>query len=150
MLSQSSLKTILEKIDHAVIIADTSGNFVHWNTAAEKILGLPHDKKEVEKWSEFFKITKPDGVMYNHDDLPIMRATRGESVHKEQLYLTGDGPGKYLEVESFPLIDSNGVILGAAAAFKDISDHKKMQRFADELWLALEGMKKLLNNNFFS
>ncbi len=151
MLSQYSLKTILEKIDHAVVVADPQGNFVHWNSAGEKILGLPHDKKEVEQWSQFFKIVKQDGVLYQHEDLPIMRATRGESVEKEKLYLTGGtGTGKYLEVEAFPLINESGQIVGAAAAFKDISDHVKMERFADELMKALEGMKKLLNNNFFS
>ncbi len=152
MLSQNSLKTVLERIDHAVVLADTSGSFVMWNKAAEKILGLPETKKNVELWKDHFKIFKIDGTMYSHNELPIIRAAvLGQVVEKEKLYLTGGGEkGRHLEVEAFPLEDLDGRRIGGAASFKDITEHVNMEKLIDDLLVTFNKMKSLLGNNFFS
>ncbi len=152
MLTQNSLKTVIERIDHAIVLADTTGSFVMWNKAAEKILGLPESKKNVNLWKDHFKIFKPDGTMYSHNELPIIRAAVfGQHVEKEKLYLTGGTtPGRHLEVEAFPLEDLNGKVIGGAASFKDITEHVNMEKLIDDLLVTFNKMKSLLGNNFFT
>lgn len=148
MLTRESLKTILERIDHAVIIADKEANFVLWNNTATRLLGMTADIKDKDEWQNHFKIFKPDHTMYNSESLPIMRALNGEDVKAERLYISNTQV--HLQVDAFPVKSPEGVILGAAASFKDITDNIRINQMVDELQATFEKMKILLGHNFFS
>lgn len=152
MLNESILKNVVEKINHAIIISDTQGNFLLWNDSAKDILGMRPAIVKQEVWDSYFGIFKLDGTKYETHELPIMKATKGIETKKERLYLTDGitGEGRYLDVDAFPVIDTNGNIVAAAASFNDVTKTMKIENAIEELENRFSHIIVLLQNSFFT
>lgn len=148
MLNEYILKTVIEKVDHAIIVADKEGNFLLWNDTAAKILNLVPDRMDQEVWKDFFTIKKLDGSLYNNDDLPLMKATRGIISHKERLYINNplNEEGCYLDVDAFPVLDDENNIIAAVASFTDVTSKITIERMVDELIGMFDKMKALVES----
>ena len=90
-LAQQSdaLQVIFESLPWGVIVADQEGRFLFSNPAAEKILGigiveaLPDTGSSLEGWY------LPDQIsVVPPDQLPLVRAIRGQEVADELIYLS--------------------------------------------------------------
>jgi PAS domain S-box-containing protein len=152
MFTQEFFKQVIEKLNHAVIISDSNGNFTLWNEYAKKILGMNEKIMDVDKWQDHFRIYKADGVQYSPDELPIMKAVKtGEPSRKERLFITsGKEPGGWLEVDAFPIKDDGGKIQGAVAEFTDITQTLKTEKFIDDIIKNIEHIKELVKHSFFT
>ncbi|HEX8201894.1 MAG TPA: PAS domain-containing protein, partial [Isosphaeraceae bacterium] len=75
------LQSILDGLGSGVIVADLQGRFLHFNAAAERIMGVGRTDVPLDRWTERYGSFLPDRVTpYPPRDLPLARAIRGEAV----------------------------------------------------------------------
>jgi PAS domain S-box-containing protein len=132
------LQSILESIGDGVAAADTNGQFFIVNSAARAISGIG-DAVEPGTWSDRFGIFRPDKrTPYQTDELPILRAIRGDAVDQELQYLrnaTLPPEGRWLNSTARPLRDAQGNLLGGVVVFRDVTVQKQEEealRASDE------------------
>jgi PAS domain S-box-containing protein len=120
------LQTVLDSMVEGLVAANEQGEFVLWNPAAEKILGLGPTNLPSSEWSAHYGLYLPDTVTpIPSGETPLERTLRGEAVSTE-LFLrqAGANLGLWLEANGSPLIDKDGVLRGGVLAFRDITRRK--------------------------
>ena len=125
-LAQQSdaLRVIFEGLPWGVIVADQQGRLLFSNPAAESILGigivetLPNLHTSLEGWY------LPDQTsVIPHDQLPLVRAIRGEKIVDELIFVRNSlqQPGVWIRVNAWPLQDSAGAVSGGVVMFHDFT-----------------------------
>ena len=154
--NESRLTQFLEAMPVGVAVLNAHGKPYYINHKAKELFGkgvLPEVSSE--QLSEVYQVYQAGTLQqYPPEQLPIVRALRGESVTADDLEVhQGD---KIIPIEgwSTPIYDTKGNIAYAINAIQDISDRKKSeterQQFIEELFelnanleLALEAESKL-------
>jgi PAS domain S-box-containing protein len=135
------LKLVLDSVGEGLVAADREGHFVIWNDSAKKLMGRGSADLRTEQWANYYKVFLPDGVTpYPPEDLPLVRALRGESVEVELMVEQPDrAEGVFLEVTARPMKDAEGGLWGGVAVLHDITQRKTDERRIRELHEELEG-----------
>jgi PAS domain S-box-containing protein len=132
--ARDRLQQVLDVLPEGILIADVDGRIVMCNAGALAIIGqVP---PETDPWGqrtlERFYL---DGSACPPEELPLARAAvRGEVVLGEQLLVRSASAGGALVpilMNSAPLRDQKGQIVGAVAALQDISPIKELERQKD-------------------
>jgi CheY-like chemotaxis protein len=124
------LSSILDSIADAVVVADESGKFIHWNAAANAIMPLGPVSAAPDTWSQMYGLYESDqSTLLPTDRIPLVRAMRGESVEAVELFVRNEGSpeGKWLNVNAQPWRDDNDAIRGGVSAFRDVTHEKAAQ-----------------------
>jgi len=123
------LQSVLDSMSEGLAVADVQGNFVIWNPAATKLLGLSAADVGIRKWSQHYGFYLPDRVTpFPSDQLPLARAIHGESstavifVHNPEL-----AEGVFVEAYASPLKDKHGILSGGVVAFRDITESQQSE-----------------------
>jgi PAS domain S-box-containing protein len=125
------LQSILDSIGDGVVVADSNARFLVFNPAAQRILGHGRAELPAQEWSRHFEIFLPDRqTPYPVDDLPLMRAIRGEATDEAELYIAypSRDDGTWILVNGRPLRDERGALHGGVVVFHDITLRKKAAR----------------------
>ena len=127
--NESRLTQYLEAMPLGVCVLDANGQSFYANQKAREVFGkgsVPHINSEQKAAIyQFYKTGTNQRCPV--EDLPIMRALRGESVRTEGVEIrTGD---KIIPVESWatPIYDSIGDISYGIIAFTDITERKQAE-----------------------
>jgi len=125
----SMLRSILDSMTDGVSVADTEGHFLLFNRAGEQILGVGVTDAHPDDWSERYRLYVPDGSqLYAADELPLVRAMRGESVRNLEVLVRKPGfPDIVLSINASPLCDDAGRLLGGVAVYRDVTAPKLAQ-----------------------
>jgi len=129
-LAQQSdaLQVIFESLPWGVIVADHTGKFLFSNPAAERILGigaveaLPDSGTTLQGWY------LPDQVsIVPPDQLPLVRAIRGQDVLDELIYLRNShaSAGLWIRVNAWPLKGPSGAVSGGVVMFHDFTQGRE-------------------------
>jgi PAS domain S-box-containing protein len=120
-----TLHSVLDSITEGLAAVDEQGRLIKWNNAAEEILGPPTDLPS-EEWVRHFGLFLPDRTTpLPLDQLPLVRAIRGETTTTEIFVRNHRRPdGAWIEVIAAPRIDNTGRICGGVAAFRDVTQSK--------------------------
>lgn len=118
------LQSILDSIGDGVMVADQSGRFVAYNPAARAITGnqsggLPGGLGELAP-----AIFREDGsTPLPIDELPLMRAIRGEAVDRSLLYIRNleNGSGRLVRASARPLRSASEPSNGGVTVLTDIT-----------------------------
>jgi PAS domain S-box-containing protein len=124
------MQSVLDSMVEGLVAANEQGQFILWNPAAEKLLGLGATDLPPTEWSAHYGVYFPDKVtLIPPGQTPLERSIRGEVVQAE-IFLRNPLFDRevWLEINSSPLRGKEGALRGGVAAFRDIS-----QRKADEL-----------------
>jgi len=134
------LKLVLDSMGEGLVAADREGRFIIWNDAAKKLMGQGAADLSSEQWTPHYKMYLADGdTPYPTDDLPLVRALRGESVQAEMMIQQADNePGIFLEATARPMKDAEGNLCGGVVAFRDVSGRKAAEREIQQLNRDLE------------
>lgn len=135
------LRSILDSMSDGVVVADEHGSFLEFNPAAERILGLGRRDVPPEQWAREYGIYLPDRrSLYPTDELPLVRAIRGEDVERERLYVCrpGSEEGRWISVNASALRDQTGAIRGGVAMFRDITKQVASERALQRLSSAVQ------------
>jgi len=137
------LQFVLDSMGDGATIVDEHARFVRRNRAAEHIAGIaPHHASPAE-WSRELGVCLPDGVApFPEDELPILRALRGESVDSVELFVRHPHApeGKWVSVTARPFADVHGDPKGAIAIYRDVTERK----LGEQALRASEGRYRLL------
>jgi PAS domain-containing protein len=94
LTQQSILSAVLESMGEGVVVADADGRFQLFNPMAQELLGLGSSDIPPEHWSSHFAVFLPEMVTpFPTDDLPLLRALRGESVDDVEMFVRRPSPG---------------------------------------------------------
>jgi integral membrane sensor domain MASE1 len=144
------LQSILDNMAEFVAVANAQGQLVLLNESARKF----HQKGPVplppEKWAEAYGLflsdkTTPCPV----DQIPLVRALRGEKVDDLEFYLrpANNAEGMWVRISGRAIKDENGEIKGALVVAGDITHRKeaqeKMAHLVEQLQQALSEIKTL-------
>jgi len=124
------LQLILGSIADGVVVADANGKFLLFNAAAERIVGVGATETTPDQWSERYGTFLPDAVTpYRSDQLPLVRAMRGENVDAVELFIrNGNVPdGRLLSITGGPLRGDDGAQQGGVVVLRDITERKRAE-----------------------
>jgi PAS domain S-box-containing protein len=125
------LRSVLQSMGEAVIVADHDGQVILTNRAAAEIAGPPNPQPHsVESCARPMFLFKSDGVTpYRGDELPLARAVGGEAVDQEEmLILRDDRPhGVWISATARPLLDESGQLAGGVLVARDMTERRRVE-----------------------
>jgi PAS domain S-box-containing protein len=128
---QSKLRAVLRNLPAAVWVIDVEGNVIGANNEAERLQSFfevaPSEPINVRRFVVEGLVLRPDGSPCPHDDLPLLRALRGETVDQEEFLWVVAGERKSVLINAAPLSDAGGALVGAVGVAQDISEQKRLQ-----------------------
>ena len=116
------LEAVLESIDIGVTVSNKQGEFVIFNPAARRMLGVG-PVSGVKNWTPEYGCFRIDGTPYPAEELPLSRALLGETVQEDELYIRNPETEDdvLLSVSATPFINPPGDFEGAVCFFRDIT-----------------------------
>jgi two-component system cell cycle sensor histidine kinase/response regulator CckA len=133
-LAGARLATIVDALDDAVVSLTLDGIILGWNAAAEQTFGYP--EADIVG-SSIYRLVPPE---LRHEEERILdRVARGERVvHRETTRLHRDGRVIPVELTVAPLRDDAGVVLGALAIKRDITERQRAAEVRSQLAAIVE------------
>nr|WP_228060742.1 ATP-binding protein [Coleofasciculus sp. LEGE 07092] len=128
--SERRLKQFLEAIPVGIGVLDASGKPYYGNRTAIELLGkgvVP--STTAEQLGEVYQLyIAGTDQQYPSEQLPIVRALRGESAIADDVEI--HQPDRVIPIESrgTPIFDDKGNVAYALVAFQDITDRKQAQK----------------------
>jgi PAS domain S-box-containing protein len=141
------LDSILKNLADGVVVADRDGRFIHFNSVAERMLGIGAMDVPMDQWSAQYGVFRPDRVTpYPSHELPLARAIRGEEVNDVETFIRNANrpDGVWLSVNGRPLRDDAGNLCGGVVVFRDVTERKRAEeelRHANEVAIAASRAK---------
>jgi PAS domain S-box-containing protein len=127
------LAAIVESSDDAIISKDLNGVIMSWNNAAERIFGYT----AAEAVGQPVTMLMPKDRV-NEEPGILEQIRRGEKVdHYETVRRHKDGRRLDISLTVSPIINRNGVIIGASKIARDITERKRAEIVAKERELML-------------
>ncbi|MEG4586638.1 adenylate/guanylate cyclase domain-containing protein [Microcoleus sp. MOSTC5] len=123
------LAKFLEAIPIGVAVLDARGRPYYVNHAGKQLFGkgvLPLNA--VEDLSESYQIyIAGTDTIYPYENLPIVRALRGESAKSDDLEIHQPDKKVSVEILGTPIFDEGGKVAFAIAVFQDITERKQSE-----------------------
>jgi PAS domain S-box-containing protein len=129
-LQKELLELILESVAEGVVVADSNGKFLLFNSAAEHILGVGATDGGPAQWSDRYGTYLPDGVThYPADELPLARAMRGENVDDVEVFIRNAKvpEGRLISTTGRPLRNDDGTLRGGVVVLHDVTEQKRAE-----------------------
>ena len=121
------LRSILDNMADAVIMADEHERVLEVNPAAQRLFGqIPPEASRAE-WARRFGLYLPDAVTpLPPDQVPLSRVLRGESVNDVEILVRQQGqPAEiWVLISGRPLLDEHGQPRGGVIVCRDITERK--------------------------
>jgi len=125
----------VESMVDMVTISNAKGQVVYVNPAYERLIRRPvAPDLELEGHPTYYQLYRPDGTMFEPEDLPLQRAAlRGEEVRDvEIVHRAADGREFIGLFSASPLRDANGRVIGAVAVGRDVTEQRRAERLREE------------------
>jgi signal transduction histidine kinase/CHASE3 domain sensor protein len=121
----------LESLSDGVMVANKAGEFVVTNPAAAYLTGITQHTAPSSEWTKTYGCFLPDGVTpFPNDQLPLLRAIRGETVINEELLLKSENLPRpvWLSISGTPVVSESGKSDLGVIVFRDVTDRKMAER----------------------
>jgi PAS domain S-box-containing protein len=126
---------VLDALPLAVLMAEPGGRVTYANPAAHALFSHDVETLSPRERARCWATRHVDGSVMSAEDLPTMRAIRGERLRNFEYRIThADGTEHRVLVSSEPIEGPGGRPLGAACVFEDVTERRRSeQRLADAL-----------------
>ena len=121
------LDAIIRSMGDGVVVADAGARFTLFNPSAERIVGIGMTDRPPDEWTDLYGVFYADGVTpVPTDQLPVVRAVRGETVVALQLFIRNARvpDGVYISVNASPVRSQSGAVVGGVAVFRDVTQRR--------------------------
>ena len=148
----SLMNAVFNSISDGVIVANEAGKYVFFNETARKMVGRDIEDVHIPQASEKFGLLHPESEeLYPAEELPLARALRGEHVNNFEILMRNPQlpHGISVSVSGRPIYDERGIVNGAVAAIRDVSEIKKAERQAKFMNDQLRDQSHLLESIFY-
>ena len=139
LAERDRLRQVLDTLPVGVVIADAAGQVVALNQAGQGLSGLDMREQGSPQIGEeaygHYGVRRADGQPYAAGEQPLARSLRaGDVVRDEQEILRQPNTGRDIPllVSSAPLRDQSGSIVGAVAAYQDLTGLKRLEQAREE------------------
>lgn len=127
--TDSTVLSILQSINDGAIVVDRHGHVLDINPAARTILSLaPREQTNAEWAQNFCNLSADGGTSIDHDDLPLVKACRGQKFSNQvAAYRVAEPeasklPDTILSINGQGLYDSARSLVGGVITFRDVTD----------------------------
>ena len=123
-LSALRLAAIVESSDDAIVGKDLSGRVTSWNPSAERIFGYTADEMI---GCSITRVIPPDRL--EEEQQILARLQKGERVeHFQTIRLRKDGTLIPVSLTISPILDEEGVVVGASKIARDVTELRNVQK----------------------
>ena len=136
------LEQVLNTMPDGLIAISTSGEVLMQNAAAAAMIPLDITPPPANEWPSAFGLYRGDGkTLYATEDLPLVRAARGESGRGQEMLVRNPmvPEGRLLDVAYRPL-RRGGELTGGLVVFADVTQRRKNE---SELLLLRKAVARL-------
>jgi len=118
------MQSVIDRVDQGLLACDAQGRWLVWNSQANELMHL--DEPEPDNWVQRYGVFTDETCQepFPNDQLPLLRALRGETVDGAVLFLSRDR--QYIEVSARPLLGPGGEIEGGVAYYRDITTQRQI------------------------
>ncbi len=132
----AQLDAVIASAPDGLAIYGPQGEVLILNAVAAAMYGLPPDVPK-EQWArrmEELRFETPAGAPFPREELPLMRALRGETVHEIALIVhRPDEVTLWLAASGAPIRTVEGEMLGAVVVLRDITAQHKLEEQRDDM-----------------
>lgn len=124
------MEVIFDNISDGVIASDVNGDYFMFNPTAEALNGPGIPDITFADRIETYGLFHPDGkTLFREDDLPLVRALRGESAENIEMYVRNENcpDGVHIHANGRPLYDNNGNLKGGVVVTHDLTQLKNVE-----------------------
>ena len=125
----------LDSLTEGIIITNEKGKFIYFNAVATRILGIGLKNTTPDNWTKEYGCYYTDGIRpFPAEQLPLALAIKGETISGEQIFIKNSKKteGVYISVDSSPVRDKRGSIIGGSVTFRDISGTYRSMKALEE------------------
>jgi hypothetical protein len=116
---------LLDSVDVGVVACGPDGQVTHLNRRAIELMGMDGSTgSDPDTWIERVSPRTPEGLPLSFEELPIMRALKGEVARGvDMLVQTGHGD-VLLSTTANPVYSDEDIQIGAVAVFADVTEQR--------------------------
>ncbi|GAB1544207.1 hypothetical protein NUACC21_68830 [Scytonema sp. NUACC21] len=147
--SENRLNQLIEALPVGVTVHDLTGQLLYINQIGKSLFGIDKiPKAATSQLAETYQVYLTSTQQFcPTDKLPIVQALSGEMVQTDDIEIHTEDRVVPLEVRATPVLDDDGHVVCAIAAFQDISYRKQAEE--QLLYNALhDTLTNLPNRNF--
>jgi len=124
------LSSILDGIGEGVIVVDSSGHTLLFNTEAQRVLGPQAADAPLDQFAQTYGVYLRDGrTLVPASDNPLLRAMQGsQRAEMEAIVKDGDAPPTRVAVVATPLRNDDGEITGVIAVLRDVTQKRNLEQ----------------------
>jgi PAS domain S-box-containing protein len=137
---ESKITQFLEAIPVGIAIVDATGCPYYANQCGNQLMGKETDPSVApEQISEAYQLyVAGTDQIYPAENLPAVRALRGERIRTEDIEIRRDHVTILIEARGTPVFDRQGNITYAIATFQDITERKQAEKLLADYNCTLE------------
>jgi PAS domain S-box-containing protein len=129
--SEQRYRTLFDLVPVAVYACDANGVIEEFNRRAVELWGRePNSNGAKERFCGSYKIYYPNGGFMSHEECPMARALRGETLEAKDLEILverTDGERRNVVAAPRTFTNSDGEIIGAINCLFDITERKRVE-----------------------
>ena len=127
---KDKLSSLINSIPDEIWFADAQRNLELVNPSVVRGFGDGLQGKEVEEIVGNSEVYRPDGTPRPVEEAPPLRALKGEIVRNqgEIVRIPATGELRHRQVNSAPLKDTNGNVIGSISTVRDITELKEAEK----------------------
>jgi len=123
------LESVIMRLKEGIVVSDSDGHLLMLNESARRFFGVGATEAAPNDWSEVSGICLPDtDTPYPLDQLPMIRALRGDAIEDEELFVRGyeSSEGIWLGINCTPLSDENDQVIGCIFVFRPLTQRNDL------------------------
>ena len=146
-------KTVFNSMSDGVIVVDRNGKCLLQTPAFQALVGTHTRNMDFDKRAETLGFYRMDrATPFSAEDLPLSRSVRGKPTDGTEMFIRNrQRPnGAYISINSRPLRDESGAVIGGVSVCRDVTGIKeterKLKQTADRLREQTRTMEAIFNS----